>query len=475
MSIEQFGESLLGDIRKRREQESRRLRKQEERQALLGLGVGLAAKIGNERLAAKTNDFLNNEKVWSATQVQKQARQNAASLQGVRSSINKGGQGYQSGDTVGYAMATMRPEFEARAKEKMSDVYTNDLTEYNDLVTAEVQKLANQWASEYEKAIVLADDIADKDSYESMVKMNALKAQPSNIGSWVTQGISNLFGGKSQEDIQNKALLAITTEGRFAKSAEALNTFMSTYNSTGDMVRAYNFTNKVFPEEVFGPDKKTKINKDSDIQVVDDKVFVVEKETTTNLITQEKTTEVKIKRNDKGQPVTLIDTSNPEATMLALVKEKQDTFNYGIRAQQMLKPKAFEGFMAEANSLNLRPENVRTLDEYSKVGQLYHRWVIGNTKDPEAASTERTLIDVISTGVFETEIAQEQLKSKDLSEDEKQRRMQGLLLNLINTASAVSGEKSRSQTTIPTTLDFATLDRQLFEQEYPLISRQTRD
>ena len=53
--------------------------------------------------------------------------------------------------------------------------------------------------------------------------------------------------------------------------------------------------------------------------------------------------------------------------------------------------------------------------------------------------------------------------------------MQGLLLNLINTASAVSGEKSRSQTTIPTTLDFATLDRQLFEQEYPLISRQTRD
>ena len=475
MSIEQFGESLLGDIRKRREQESRRLRKQEERQALLGLGVGLAAKIGNERLAAKTNDFLNNEKVWSATQVQKQARQNAASLQGVRSSINKGGQGYQSGDTVGYAMSTMRPEFEARAKEKLSDVYTNDLTEYNDLVTAEVQKLANQWASEYEKAIVLADDIADKDSYESMVKMNALKAQPSNIGSWVTQGISNLFGGKSQEDIQNKALLAITTEGRFAKNAEALNTFMSTYNSTGDMVRAYNFTNKVFPEEAFGPDKKTKINIESDVEVVDDKLIVVEKETTTNLITQEKKEEVKVKRDDKGQPVTLIDTSDPEATMLALVAEKQSTFNYGIRAQQMLKPRAFEGFMAEANSLNLRPENVRTLDEYNKVGQLYHRWVVGNTKDPEAAATERALIDVISTGVFETEIAQEQLKSKNLPENEKQRRMRGLLLNLINTAGAVSGEKSRSRTTIPITLDYATLDRRIFEETYPLISRQTRD
>lgn len=473
MSIEQFGESLLGDIRKRREQESRRLRKQEERNALLGLGIGLAAKIGNERLAAKTNNFLNNQEIWNAELVQKQARQNAASLQGVQSSINKGGQGYQAGDTVGYAMATMRPEFEARAKEKMSDVYTNDLTEYNDLVTAEVQKLAKSWASEYEKAIVLANDIADKDSYEAMVKMNALKAQPSNIGSWITQGISNLFGGKSQEDIQNEALLAITTNGRFAKNAKALNTFMSTYNSTGDMVRAYNFTNQVFPEEAFGPDKKTKIDTTSDVQVVDDKVFAVEKITTTNLITQEKTEEVKTKTDAKGNPVTILDTNDPEATMLALVKEKQSTFNYGIRAQEMLKPKAFEGFMAEANSLNLRPENVRTLDEYDKVGQLYHRWLTGNAKDPTQEARERSLIEVISTGVFDSKVAAEQLQ--DLPEDEKQRRMMKLLLNLIDTAGAVSETTGRSRTTIPASLDFGTLDRQLFEQEYPFISRQTRD
>lgn len=475
MSIEQFGESLLTDIRKRREQESRRLRKQEERQALLGLGIGLAAKIGNERLAAKTNDFLNNQQIWNADLVQKQARQNAASLQGVRSSINKGGQGYQAGDTVGYAMATMRPEFEARAKEKMSDVYTNDLTEYNDLVTAEVQKLAESWVSEYEKAIVLADDIADKDSYEAMVKMNALKAQPANVGSWITQGISNLFGGKSQEDIQNEALLAITTNGRFAKNAKALNAFMSTYNSTGDMVRAYNFTNEIFPEEAFGPDKRTKVKEQSDVQVLDDRLFVGKKVQTTDLITGNISEEFIIKRDEKGRPVSLIDANDPQATMLALVKESQSTFNYGIRAQQMLKPKAFEGFMAEANSMNLRPENVRTLEEYDKVGKLYHRWVVGNTKDPEAASTERSLIEIISTGVYETQIAQEQLQSKDLSEDEKISRMTKLLLNLINTASFVSGERAGSQMTVPPSLDFGALDRQLFEQQYPFISRQTRD
>ena len=47
MAIQQFGESLLGDIRKRRQDEERRNRKRADREALLGRGVGLAGKIGN--------------------------------------------------------------------------------------------------------------------------------------------------------------------------------------------------------------------------------------------------------------------------------------------------------------------------------------------------------------------------------------------------------------------------------------------
>jgi hypothetical protein len=42
MAIEQLGESLLSDVRNRNEQAAKRARKEEEKDALLGLGVSLS-------------------------------------------------------------------------------------------------------------------------------------------------------------------------------------------------------------------------------------------------------------------------------------------------------------------------------------------------------------------------------------------------------------------------------------------------
>jgi len=61
MAIQQVGESLLADVRKRNKQEAKRLQKEEEKQALLGLGVSLAGMVGNQILESKVQNFMNNE------------------------------------------------------------------------------------------------------------------------------------------------------------------------------------------------------------------------------------------------------------------------------------------------------------------------------------------------------------------------------------------------------------------------------
>jgi len=467
MSIEQFGESLLGDIRKRREQESRRLRKQEERQALMGLGIGLAAKIGNERLASKTQDFLKKEPFLLGQQAQKTALGYTSQLNSYRSAIQQGGEGYSSGDTIGYAMTQFKPEFEARAKEELANTYTGDLTTYNAKVRQETRRMAEEWARDYDKAISLADEVLDKDSYSAMVKLSATKAKPTNMGDYITRGISSLFGGKSQEEFEEEAFEAITDE---MEDAEELNTFMTTFQTFGDMVRAYQFTKQVFPEAAFGPNKTTQVTETPDVQVLDDKIFVGRKVKTTNLITKDVKEELVFDTDENNRLVPLVDTTDPEEAMQKLLKQKNDTYNYGVRAFSVLKPEAFEGFMAAATAQSLKPENPSTLEEYNKIGRLYRTWLKGNVKDPAAEQLERELIDITTTGIITTKLAGEQLSG--LPNDQKIEKISQLLFNMLEGTRVTMEKYGETQgPNVPPTLDFTGLLQEEFREENPYIAR----
>lgn len=467
MSIEQFGESLLGDIRKRREQESRRLRKQEERQALMGLGIGLAVKIGNERLANKTQDFLKKEPFLLGQQAQKTALGYTSQLNNYRSAIQKGGEGYSSGDTIGYAMTQFKPEFEARAKEELANTYTGDLTTYNAKVRQETRKLAEEWARDYDKAISLADEVLDKDSYSAMVKLSATKANPTNMGDYITRGISSLFGGKSQQEFEEEAFEAIADE---MEDAEELNTFMTTFKTFGDMTRAYQFTKQVFPEAAFGPNKTTQVTETPDVQVLDDKIFVGRRIRTTDLITEDVKEELVFNTDENNRLVPLVDTTDPEEAMQKLLKQKNDTYNYGVRAFSVLKPEAFEGFMAAATAQSLKPENPSTLDEYNKIGRLYRTWLKGNVQDPAAEQLERELIDIVTTGIITTKLAGEQLSG--LPDDQKIEKISQLLFNMLEGTRVTMEKYGGTQVpNVPPTLDFTGLLQEEFREENPYIAR----
>ena len=61
MAIEEYGKSLLADVRKRKDDEARKARKREEKNALTAFAIKGAVSIGNSMLKDKANVFLEGE------------------------------------------------------------------------------------------------------------------------------------------------------------------------------------------------------------------------------------------------------------------------------------------------------------------------------------------------------------------------------------------------------------------------------
>ena len=374
MSIQPFAQSLLSDVRKRREEEERRLRKQRERQELMGLGLGLAVKIGNETLANKTSNFLQNEQVWNANQTQKLARKNAASFYNIQSSVDASG-----GDARSWAAKNMMPEFQARAEEILADEYTGAAGPYQELVRSKVDELADQWAKDYEEALQLSSRIASEDDYNSMVVLNAKKARPNDINSYVSRGIINLFGGRSQDDIRQEAVTAIT-EGRMAENAEKLNDFMAQYKKTGDLVRAFDYANLIHPDTVISDDEKYKIlSKEDKLDRVGDKTFIYTETKRREINTGFEDTDITIKTTQDGKPEILFQTTDsPEKIALDTAKALNSIFSFNKDAKNILRPEVYarfaeEVFNAENGSLNIVAPS--SIEEYNKISAIYRTYL----------------------------------------------------------------------------------------------------
>ena len=371
MSIQPFAQSLLSDVRKRREEEERRLRKQRERNELVGLVGGLAVKIGNEALANKTSNFLQNEQVWNANQTQKLARKNAASFYNIQSSVDASG-----GDARSWAAKNMMPEFQARAEEILADEYTGAAGPYQELVRKKVDELADQWATDYQEALQLSSKIASEDDYNSMVVLNAKKARPNDIGSYVSRGIINLFGGRSQDDIRQEAVTAIT-EGRMAENAEKLNDFMTQYKKTGDLVRAFDYANLIHPDTVISDDEKYKILSQTDkLDRVGDKTFIYTETKRREINTGFEDTDITIKTTKDGKPEVLFQvTDSPEKIALDTAKALNSVFNFTKDAANILDVDAYKAFVAETQEDQLDIVAPTTLEEYNKISAIYRTYL----------------------------------------------------------------------------------------------------
>jgi hypothetical protein len=364
MAIEQYGESILAGVRSRQEQDRKRREKEQLQAALTGLGVTIGYKVGNQVLANNMNSFLNNEKVFAAKAQYKSALNNQASLFGLQKQIDSSGM-----SATDFFANSMRPQFEARAKEVVPFDRVGPAGAYDEMVTAEVRKMAEQQAEAYNKALEAANNLGSEEDFANMVALNAKEAKATNILDAATRTVGRFFSGRSAQDVEEDALNAITN-GRMANNAEKLNVFMEEYNRTKDLQGSYDFANLVVPE----PSEKERFLESKKIEYVELGDNIYKRETVERK--DRNTGEIKI---EQKEPELATEFQDEEETEAAAVKGLMSTFNYGTNARDELTTPAYAEFVRQARDPEvtgmknpINPEQPRTLEEYRKLAEIYN-------------------------------------------------------------------------------------------------------
>ena len=186
MAIEEYGASLLADVRQRRDREAKQMRKQEERNALMGLGVGLGVKIGNEYLQNKAQNFFNQEDTLKKRTEFKSMYRAAEQTLTQRAEYEKMGENY--------FLQQALTELESPLKAAAGINY--DPQKYEAIKLTLAQKRAQELKKNYEQTVDAADRFitsagADPEAYNKAL----LKSRPKSIGEAVRMSVSNYFGG----------------------------------------------------------------------------------------------------------------------------------------------------------------------------------------------------------------------------------------------------------------------------------------
>lgn len=186
MAIEQLGESLLADVRKRKDNQLRRMQKEEEKAALLGLGATLGVKIGNEVLRNKAQNFFNQADVINKRLEFKNMYRAAERTMAERAEYEKLGENY--------FLQRAMTEFEEPLKAAAGTNYNPEKHTAIKMMLA--QKRAQELKANYEKTINEAERFitnagADPESYDKAL----LSTKPQSIGQALRMSVSNYFGG----------------------------------------------------------------------------------------------------------------------------------------------------------------------------------------------------------------------------------------------------------------------------------------
>lgn len=425
MSIEQLGQSLLGDARRRTDEAARRRAKDEERKALMGLGINIAKTIGNEFLEQKANDFFSNEALWQESAHQKQARNNQSNIFAVEKEINTKNISYEQ-----YAEEKFRPIFEARASEMLDPEAVGPAGAYNEVVTQNVRQMAKEWAANHKEALRLANSVGTEEEFNAILKLNSNKVVPKNVYKWGAKAVGNFFRGQTNEDLEEEALLAIT-EGDMSKNADKLNLFMDKYNKTKDLAGSFDYASLIIPETDEAGFTTDVIE---DVMIVDDKAIAVKYEQKTNINTGEK--RKTLVRDDEGAvDYTELSVTSPETSEMSqkLLTSLNNVFNYGTDARTALTPAAYSKFASQADELGINITQPKSSKEYTQLSNIYSSFVLNadNLKDAAKQNQFLKTLDLVAPSMLDVRL--DIMSLSEITDPVKRQEEMKKIINRIST------------------------------------------
>lgn len=254
--ITPIAESLLGEQRSR--SDSGNSDKDMWAAIALNLGIGM----GNRMLAKKADAFATNEKVMASRVANENAVKDVQYTQKTRQAITDASKSDEQ-----FFTDNAFERVKARRLENIDEatLAENGMDAFNAQIREEARLLGIEQAARFREAEKVAGTIMDTEDFEAYATLK--NQRPRNVGNWLTDKVSGLFGGSSQDELDQQAIAAIEREGTM--KAEKLSMLRSAYSQGLDLTSSYELADKVFQE------KSPTETVTSDIRTVGENLVVV--------------------------------------------------------------------------------------------------------------------------------------------------------------------------------------------------------
>jgi hypothetical protein len=373
MAIEQFGESLLSSQRARQEKLASQQRKQERKEALIGLGVKGAMSLANTALKDKAESFLQNEKVLAARSQYKAGINTASTILDEQKKIAESGQSaYQ------YFEEQLRPLYKEKALEYAPPEISGDERLFEQFLSTNLKSIVEQRVEQHNAGVQLAGRMEDISTFDADLLKKVKSARPVNIVDYASRAVLNFFKGKSSVETEADVLSAIENS-KFGKNAEAMLAFNERYAETKNAVSAFNYASLLFDETIGKENPDETIANKVSLQELNGVVYQVTETTTTNNITNE------VNQSLSTKKVEGMDTMTP-AKEREIVKGLNIAFNIIKDPYTQFTPQAYASYLKAADDALGNDKSLGSdlnLTDHKKVMDVYTKFAIdaNNLKD----------------------------------------------------------------------------------------------
>tara|TARA_R100001369_G_scaffold37175_1_gene62600 strand:- start:5429 stop:6949 length:1521 start_codon:yes stop_codon:yes gene_type:complete len=260
--IDDLGKRLVKDSQDRRDKMRRRQERYEKKTAIASLVLPIGAKIIEDRLTQKAQDFFNQEEVLNLKRQHTKANREASSIFSLRDAIS---QSSKTDEEYFYdqVYGTVESETLSAANARQQDEGINIVGRHvqsGDMLNQELigtikknaTDLSVSRAAEYRESLAAADKIVSSEQFDSMMAGKLRNTTPQTILGAAGRLITSTFGGTSTAERQNIAIADIRSH-HFSEDSKALGVFNEKYEETKNIRDALDYANIVKEIEEYVP------------------------------------------------------------------------------------------------------------------------------------------------------------------------------------------------------------------------------
>ena len=227
MAIEEFGKSLLADVRKRKDDQARDARRREERNALKELAITGVVSIGNSMLKDKANSFLESEDFY---------RQNMQFKKGhgiANEYINN--EKLARNDKLGYdaywSNVAEADRVDALMTEQYGEKKNHSIADWSDLRATTIKALGASARKNHEDGLETAKSFIYKagDKGAEFYADFAKQSRPTTIAELITNKAKTMLGGKDLNIVAREEARL-----KYLGDAQTLIAYDKAWDATGD-------------------------------------------------------------------------------------------------------------------------------------------------------------------------------------------------------------------------------------------------